>query len=226
MVQRRTNKRRIIMAYSLSNTLSRINMLGERERITKNEIKELSRDVLLMLHDTESNPHVGDISACNAFLSALSPANKRTAWIYLKHFTGFAPILDEDGEESSIMQFGGKDRKAKYEAARDAALEYVRGGGHLWIWAEKHVEIKKTPFNLGKFQEMLASAFKKAEKNGISKADQLAAILANGITEDDLLAAMEAMTEAKSLLRTEKDVTPQPEMLDAPDGVMDNTATV
>ncbi len=165
-----------------------IKALAESERITKDALRSLSRECLMLVH-YESNKQ-GDISPINQVLNVLTPRNK-SAWIFfMQEFTGFH--FDEKEQA-----FTKKD-KARYQEKYLVACEMLENPEFdLWSWAKEHLEdrVKRSPLEqLGKAVERALNAKDKDTKVAIYKpSDIVAEVLKHGITPDDLIAMLQAM---------------------------------
>lgn len=163
----------------------------EAERITRELLREMSRDLLLTLHNDvddaeENNPRVGDISFANKLLSAnITPVNKKAMVLFLREFTGFN--FDED-----TIEFKGKN-KQHYAKARDKAIKALEDPHfNFWSWADRNVEVAKKPFKLADITKNVERMLKKADEAGLAKADVIAAILEGGIELGDIVAILDA----------------------------------
>lgn len=162
--------------------------LAESERITKDALRSLSRECLMLVH-YESNKQ-GDISPINQVLSVLTPVNKK-AWIaFMQEFTGF--IFGE-----AEQRFTKKD-KQRYEEKFLLACEFLDDPANdIWSWAKTHLDVKVKPSpleSLGKaVDKALNAKNKETGKNLYTKADILRTVLENGIDADDLIAMLQAM---------------------------------
>ena len=58
--------------------------LAASEKVTKEDLKTLSRSVLEAWHAT------GNVSYANKLLAVLSPVNKKTCVVFFRHFSGFS----------------------------------------------------------------------------------------------------------------------------------------
>ena len=158
-----------------------VEKLAASEKITKDLLRSMSRDVLEAHHET------GDVAYINGIIAVLSPMNKKVTILFFKEFSGHT--CNEDGV------FGKKDKK-KYEEARKASFDQIEDPlFNVFSWADRHVEIEKKPFTLGKLQQQMGSLVKKAEENKISHADIIRALFANGVEVNEFLKVMEHMAE-------------------------------
>ena len=167
-----------------------IKALAESERITKDALRSLSRDLLCQLHTIEDNPRNGDIGFTNQVLAVLTPVNKKVFTLFMVEFSGF-----KFNEE--IQQFEKKDR-AKYNDVFTKAGEFLEDPlNNLWTWAERNVKVEKKAFKLDTLAKDVKRALAQENDAGelmYSKADIIKAVLSGGITSEellDLLAAIE-----------------------------------
>lgn len=161
----------------------RLKKLANAEKLTRETLRDLSRELLLVTQETE------DIGYVNRVVCALTPVNRKVAILFFKEFSGFV-WNDEEGK------FSRKDKKKYDQIAAIATAQLVDPHFNLWTWAERNVEIEPKPFDLAKITTFAASAIKKAEGAGVSKADVMKAFIAGGFDADMLLAVMESMTKA------------------------------
>lgn len=151
----------------------------------KNVIKQMS------FISRESLAHVvefWDVSVCNNVLSALSLNNRRTAVLFYKAFTPFT--FNEVTNEFESIGDDKKAKKARSEAAIRAFLDDQ--SNDFWTWAQSNVIISDKPVDfLGK----VTRATKTAVDKGHVKTDEIIkAILAAGVSEAELKAAVAALT--------------------------------
>lgn len=155
--------------------------LAASEKITKDLMRSMSRDVLEAHHAT------GDVAYINGIIAVLSPMNKKVCILFFKEFSGHT--CNEDGV------FGKKDKK-KYEEARKSSFDGLEDPNfNVFSWAERNVEVERKPFTLGKLQQQMGSLVKKAEENKISHADIIRAMFANGIEIGEFMKVVEHMAE-------------------------------
>lgn len=158
-----------------------IERLAASEKITKELLRSMSRDVLEAHHVT------GDVAYINGLIAVLSPTNKKVCILFYKEFSGHT--CNEEGV------FGKKDKK-KYEESRKASFDQLEDPlFNVFSWADRHVEIEKKPFTLGKLQQQMCSLVKKAEENKIPHSDIIRALFANGVEVKEFLKVVEHMAE-------------------------------
>ena len=158
-----------------------VEKLAASEKITKELLRSMSRDVLEAHHAT------GDVAYINGIIAVLSPMNRKMCSLFYKEFSGH--LCNEEGI------FGKKDKK-KYDAAHKASFDALEDPTfNVFSWAERNVEVERKPFTLGKLQQQMGSLVKKAEENKISHADIIRAMFANGIEIGEFLKVVEHMAE-------------------------------
>ena len=158
--------------------------LAGAERITKDTMRTLSRDLLYITQDSQ------DIGYINRTLEVLTPMNRKTAVLFFKEFSGFLY-----GEDSG--KFFKKDKK-RYDEVVAKATEFLADPhNNIWTWAERNVDVQVKPFDLSKVTAFAQKALKKAAKEGVSQVQVLEAFFAGGVTLDAVMALMDKITAAK-----------------------------
>jgi hypothetical protein len=166
------NKQAFETAFDIS-----INKLAESEKVTKSELKTVSRSILQATHET------GQVMYMNKLVSILTPVNKKVAVLFLKAFTGY--IYDE------VLGAFTKKSKKKYDEAFADYVEFMNDPhNNIWTWANKHVEVAHKPFSLDKVTSFMTNALKQAKGVGLTDVDIIKAVMKAGITPDAMLAIM------------------------------------
>ena len=173
--------------------------LGRVENMTRELVKNMSREVVHAVHET------GDIGYVNKTLNALTLMNRRTFVLFSQEFTGF--VYDEKAK--AFESKAGKKQYAKCKAAFDLAMTDPHF--NMWTWAEKNVSVEKKPLDLEKITQYMKSALKKADDEDISQADVLRAVLKGGIEFNTLIAVMQDMAEENGIEVTDDRVDEQDE---------------
>ena len=156
--------------------------LQKAEKITKDLLRDMSRDVLNAVHVTQ------DSGVINKLIAVLTPVNRKVAILFYKEFSGF----NWDDEEVSF----GKKNKKKYEDIKSKALLALEDPHfNIWTWADRNVQIEAKPLDLSKITVFAKNAIKKAEEQGIPQADILKAFFEGGFDAASLLAVMEEMVK-------------------------------
>jgi hypothetical protein len=160
-----------------------VKALAKAEKLTKDTLRDMSRDLLLMVQETE------DITYVNRVLAVLTPMNLKTAVLFFTEFSGFTYNVEE--------KIFGKKNKKKYEEIVAQALAKLEDPHfNMWTWAEKELDVGKKPFKLEDITKFAERAVKKAAEEGIDQADVLKAFFAGGFTPEALVAVMQAMEQA------------------------------
>jgi hypothetical protein len=160
-----------------------LNSLASAEKITKDTLRDLSRDVLYVLFETE------DISFVNRVTAALTPINRKVALLFFKAHTGFK-------FERETGKFISKDKKV-YDKVAENTLNLLNEDPHfnLWTWADKNIEVEVKPLDLSKITVFVKNALKKADEQGIKKSEVFKAMMQGGFTADELIDIMAEMAE-------------------------------
>ena len=158
-----------------------VEKLAASEKITKDLLRSLSRDVLEAHHAT------GDVAYINGIIAVLSPMNRKMCILFYKEFSGH--LCNEEGV------FGKKDKK-RYDEAHKKSFDGLEDPlFNVFSWAERNVEVERKPFTLGKLQQQMGSLVKKAEENKISHADIIRAMFANGIEIGEFMKVVQHMAD-------------------------------
>ena len=162
-----------------------LDALGQAESITRRELRDVSRSILTAIHCTE------DSAFLNRLIGVLTPVNKRTMVLFLKHFSGFH--YDEK------IEMFTKKNKPTYEKAAIAASEFLSDPNqNVWTWSNKlKVEHEKEPYDVAVVTKYISNALKKAKENGATQAQVFKAILEGGLTMDTVLDMMDELGYAE-----------------------------
>ena len=153
--------------------------LAASERITKELLRSMSRDVLTAHHET------GDVAYINGLIAVLTPMNKKMSVLFFKEFSGHT--CNEEGT------FGKKDKK-RYDDAKKKSFDRLEDPHfNVFTWADMHVDVEKKPYTIGKMQQQMGSLIKKAEGEKIPHAEIIRAVLANGIEVGEFMKVVEQM---------------------------------
>ena len=170
-----------------------IKALQESERITKDALRSLSRECLMLVH-YESNKQ-GDISPVNQVLNVLTPINKKAWLLFMQEFTGFH--FDEKEQAFSKKDKTKDGVSTVYDTKCAKACDLLDDPHfNLWTWAERELKVEKKTFKLetiGKDVKKALAAKNDEDQPLYSKADILKAVLDGGITTDDLIELLQVM---------------------------------
>lgn len=157
-----------------------LNCIARAEKVTKAELRILSRTVLEAIYET------GDVAFINKLLAILSPVNKKVAKLYFKEFSGFS--LDE-----TTGSFTTKSKKRYDKALANGRMFLEDPLNNIWTWAERNVEIETKDFSLDLVTEAFKAYMKKATKVGLTQKDVVKAVLSAGVEADTIIALMGEM---------------------------------
>jgi hypothetical protein len=158
--------------------------LKASEKITREVLRDMSRSLLGALHGKDGMLY-GDIQYINSVLPVLTPVNKKSYVLFMKHFAGFH--FDEE------LQVFTKKSKKRADDAQQAARAFLEDPNqNIWTWAERHVDIEKTkhPFTSDKVTEYIIKATKKLQGDQVAV---LRAVMAGGITPGTLAVILQEM---------------------------------
>lgn len=154
--------------------------LAGSERITKETLKTLSRDVLEAWHAT------GNVAYANKLLLVLTPVNKKVAIAFFKTFSGYS--FDD------VQGMFTKKSKKRYENAHKMFMEsFADPHWNIWTWAERNIEVQQKAFDLEAVKKYFVNAVKKAEGNGLTQTDVIKQIFAAGVTPAAIVQAFNEM---------------------------------
>jgi hypothetical protein len=167
---------------------ARIDAIASAEKITKHELAAFSRESLMYVVDTN------DIGAINRLLDVLTPMNRLSAIAFFGHFL---PWEKETDNNDVFQRFGSKYSQDKKFARKVALItEWLKDvDATIWTWAAANLDLytkKNWAANISKAVEKAL----KGEDNDrgvsapISMGDVMAAVMAGGISIEDMLEAM------------------------------------
>ena len=154
--------------------------LASSEKVTKENLKTLSRTVLEAVHVT------GDIGYVNRLIEVLTPVNKRTAIVYFKHFAGFS--FDD------VLGIFTKKSKKRYDEANTLSKDFLEDPlNNIWTWAARNIVVEQRAFTLDVVTNNVKMYLQKAKDNGMSDKDVMRAIIKGGITADCIIGIMDEL---------------------------------
>lgn len=157
-----------------------LKLLAHSERVTKEQLRVLSRTVLEAHHATE------DVGYVNRLIEVLTPVNRKVAVKYFEHFGGFH-------FDDALARFTKKSKKRYMEADALATVFLEDPLNNIWSWADRNIEITKKDFELSQVTAAMGTYLKKAKKAGISQADLMKAVIAAGIEADTVIAMLDTL---------------------------------
>lgn len=189
------------MAIKFEDLMATIQQVAAAERITKEGLRTLSRDILTYVLESE------DVRPVNALLGMdgdgkyiLTPINWRIAVQYFRHFIAFTSNWDDvkdfaiKGEGKRVPFVLKAKAKKRWDKSATAIEEWLSDEGNdIWVWS-KHVEMKAQPVDYAKKVQQAVKAALNEEKGNLSLTDVLAAIAElDDVSIYDLMSAAESM---------------------------------
>lgn len=160
---------------------ARIETLEGAENIVREQLRDLSRDVLFALHLHENIVYVNRLLAAK-----MTVMNRKTMLLFLQEFTGFHYSEKEGG-------FTKKDKQS-FDAKKQKAIDSLDDPMfNFWTWADRNVDPEVKAFDPAKVTKYIGSAFKKAEKDGFTKADVILALFKDGMFQQELTNVLRSM---------------------------------
>lgn len=152
----------------------KIEALEKAEKITRDVLRELSREVLFALHEH------GNIDYVNRLMQAkITPVNLKALTLFFQEFTGFFY-----SKEDKVFS---KKNKRQYDAKKEACLEFLSDPhNNFWTWANREIEMERKAFDPKKVTRYIENSLKKAEADGFTQADVIRAILDGGLEIETL----------------------------------------
>ncbi len=167
-----------------------IDAIGQAESVTRRELRDISRTILVAIHLTE------DVAFLNRLLNVLTPVNRKVMVEYLKHFSGF-----HFDDRTTLFT---KKNKPQWEKCGKLSEEFLaEPHNNVWTWAERNIEVKVKPFDVAAITKYMASMLKKADEAGINQKDVFKAILAGGMSVDTLIDMLDELGYAEVVEPTE-----------------------
>lgn len=166
-----------------------LDAISQSENVTRRELRDVSRTLLVAIHGFEDATLQGDIQFINRLLTVLTPVNRKVAVLFFTHFAGFH-------YDDKVGVFTKKSAKRGIPARKDAQEFLADPNNNIWSWAERHVEVEAKPFELKKVTKFIESALKKAADQNMTHADVLRAVFAAGVSADALVIVMDELAAA------------------------------
>ena len=158
--------------------------LANAEGATKQQLRNLSRELLFAIHGIKDATLQGDIQFINKLLTVLTPANRRFAVEFFVHFAGFH--YDKDA-----ACFTKKSAK-RYAKAREDACKFLEDPHqNLWTWLKATGRAEPKVFSAADVTKFMEGALKKAAGVNLSHADILRAVFHAGFTPENILQVMD-----------------------------------
>jgi hypothetical protein len=166
--------KRCIIMNLLKTIKSDITKVKNAEKVTKERLGNLSRNLLSYVYVEDSQ----DITQVNNLLAVLTPQNKRVATLFFKTFLSWS--FDKD---TGLFK---KKNKKKYEEFKlNAELFLANEESNIWTWAANNVTTEKKPVD---WTARLTKDVSKALESGLTF-NEIMSILNNAVAEDTPKAA-------------------------------------
>lgn len=165
---------------NLNQINTRIEAIKASERTTKKELGLVSREVL------EYTTEHMDAQVINRLVAVLTPMNKKTAIQFFSAFTPFKWVA-----ETGV--FGAVKKKVKDQAIA-AMQDFLATDGDIWSWAEDHLKVEKKEPN---FLSNITKNITKALESHKGREEVMSAVLAGGLSVEDIMAVLDVMEEQK-----------------------------
>lgn len=183
------------MTITFESLSARLSAISAAESVTRVELGLLSREVLAFVVETKDIRIVNTLLGKNeAGKYVLTSQNRKAAGFYFSHFMPFS-TNEAKVSEGQLLQFVKMKAKAwdKYAIIIEQWLSDE--ANNLWTWADANIKMEAKPANYaGKFTKLVEKALAD-EVDGINGADILAAVLAGGVSVNDLMSVVEQMSK-------------------------------
>jgi len=189
------------MSITFEKLMDCIANVAQAERITKEGLRTLSRDILAYMLESE------DVRPVNALLGkaendkfVLTPMNWRVAVQYFAAFlpftSNFEEVKDYAIKAKGVRQplvFAKKSKKRWDRCAKDIAEWLEDESNDIWSWSA-NVKMEVQPTDYAKKIQQAVNAAMDEGKGNMSLADVMSAIVAvEDVNVHDLMAALEQM---------------------------------
>lgn len=157
-----------------------IDALLQSEQVTKRELRDLSRSVLVATHET------GDIQYVNRILQVVTPVNRKVCIVFFRHFVGFS-------FDNKLGMFTKKSKKRYAKALADYVEFIAEPTNNIWTWAERNIEVEQKPMDVEKLGKLAKSIMTRAAEASLTHGDVLRAFIKAGVTADDVIACLDEL---------------------------------
>lgn len=165
-----------------------IKTIAGAEKITKKVLGEVSRTML----EYVVNDEAWDSAAINRLLAVLTPMNKKTAVLYFSHFL---PFVVEEGHFGAMPKDKQAKKNAKLKSVNLVTEFLVDEENNIWTWAEQNVKVEQKDIDYAKRVTSAVNNAMAEDKGGLGLADVLEAVMAAGISTDDVIKAMSILAQ-------------------------------
>lgn len=161
---------------------AKVTKLANREKVTKQLLGELSREMLTYVYESK------DIAMVNRLISVLTPINKKVAIAFFSAFVGWTMNV-ETGE------FGKQQKDKPFTKKAYLADDFLATKDNtIWTWADTEIEVAPKAKNYGmKISKLVDKALNDAEE-GIELKEVLFAIMSSdSVSLGDLMQSIKAV---------------------------------
>lgn len=180
--------------------------LAQAEKVTKAKLSELSRQLLAYVLET------ADVRPINALLGkqedgsfTLTSVNWRVACQYFHHFLPFTSNYKDvrdcviNGGKREELIFEKKDKK-RFDVKSELIADWLSDESNdIWAWSnDVKVEVKPTDY-AARITKAVEAGMNE-DKGGLSMNEVMAAVLAAGVSINDMLDAVANVEKADKLI--------------------------
>ncbi len=160
------------------------------EKITRDTLKQLSRDLLVYVPDSH------DVDIVNRLITGATPVNRKALIMFFKEFLPWEAEMNGDEFSRFGKMIQGDKKVAKKMASISEFLEDENN--NFWTWAERHVKVDKVPDYLAQVERAIENALKGNEKKDVAPANpvEVAFTVLHKLTPDQLMAAIQHQQKA------------------------------
>lgn len=183
------------MAFNLENFKAgftgRLENLKAADKVVREELRTLSRDVLFALHEHGDITYINKLIACD-----MTPVNRKRLVEFFQEFSGF--IWNKEAKQflkkNKAIIKTDEGEVPSYDIDKAKALSELENEAFdFWVWAVRDKDSAPSEFDLAKVTTAVAGFKKKANKAGVTDRDLMKAIIAGGLDVETLLDVLAAM---------------------------------
>ena len=165
---------------------SKITKLANREKVTKQLLGELSRELLTYVYESK------DIATLNRLLGVLTPINKKVAIAFFSVFVGWT-------FDTELSQFGKQQKEKPHTKKAYLADTFLADeANNIWVWADTEIEIAPKAKNYGMKISKLVDKALTDEAEGIDLREVLYAIMSSdAVSLGDLMKSLKDVAQVE-----------------------------
>lgn len=204
-----TETNTITATLNLSQLTALIAEVTAAERITKEGLSTLSRELLMFAYEH------GDISPINSLMGVdsngkhrLTPLNWRTAAMYFNNFVAFTSNYEKQVEkyvkkpsgQRPVLTFNKKS-KAKYTRLLPTVTQWLSDSSNdIWVWADANIEMSDKPVDL---MAMAVKAIVKAMTDDDNGGFTIGEIITAVNADEAVTVSLDSIRESLATVTTE-----------------------